>query len=125
MGSNDKIAALNKAKRKSRKPGIEPGAQRWQRWILPLNHLRLYEMSTLRVGVVKSSLRKSMEPERRLTRVKECSRSSMQGVMSMTGACVEGSTVAFDRAERHSRTGMSVSWTFNRYISLALDNGGV
>ena len=23
-----------------RKPGIEPGAQRWQRWILPLNHLR-------------------------------------------------------------------------------------
>ena len=19
-------------------PGIEPGAQRWQRWILPLNH---------------------------------------------------------------------------------------
>ncbi|CUM52668.1 unnamed protein product [Debaryomyces tyrocola] len=24
-----------------RKPGIEPGAQRWQRWILPLNHLRL------------------------------------------------------------------------------------
>ena len=26
-----------------RKPGIEPGAQRWQRWILPLNHLRLME----------------------------------------------------------------------------------
>ena len=25
---------------KLRKPGIEPGAQRWQRWILPLNHLR-------------------------------------------------------------------------------------
>ena len=25
-----------------RKPGIEPGAQRWQRWILPLNHLRLF-----------------------------------------------------------------------------------
>ncbi|CUM68319.1 uncharacterized protein PRCAT00006041001 [Priceomyces carsonii] len=24
-----------------RKPGIEPGAQRWQRWILPLNHLRI------------------------------------------------------------------------------------
>ena len=23
-----------------RKPGLEPGAQRWQRWILPLNHLR-------------------------------------------------------------------------------------
>ena len=21
-----------------RQPGIEPGAQRWQRWILPLNH---------------------------------------------------------------------------------------
>ena len=27
--------------KKMRKPGIEPGAQRWQRWILPLNHLRL------------------------------------------------------------------------------------
>ena len=27
-------------KKKLRKPGIEPGAQRWQRWILPLNHLR-------------------------------------------------------------------------------------
>ncbi|CUM49683.1 unnamed protein product [Debaryomyces tyrocola] len=25
-----------------RKPGIEPGAQRWQRWILPLNHLRYF-----------------------------------------------------------------------------------
>ncbi|CUM46865.1 unnamed protein product [Debaryomyces tyrocola] len=25
-----------------RKPGIEPGAQRWQRWILPLNHLRVF-----------------------------------------------------------------------------------
>ena len=30
-----------KSKRQMRKPGIEPGAQRWQRWILPLNHLRL------------------------------------------------------------------------------------
>ena len=28
-------------KKEMRKPGIEPGAQRWQRWILPLNHLRL------------------------------------------------------------------------------------
>ena len=26
--------------KKMRKPGIEPGAHRWQRWILPLNHLR-------------------------------------------------------------------------------------
>ena len=24
-----------------RQPGIEPGAQRWQRWILPLNHWHL------------------------------------------------------------------------------------
>ena len=33
---------LKKVVRKElRKPGIEPGAQRWQRWILPLNHLRL------------------------------------------------------------------------------------
>jgi hypothetical protein len=23
-----------------RQPGIEPGAHRWQRWILPLNHWR-------------------------------------------------------------------------------------
>jgi hypothetical protein len=26
---------------KMRKPGIEPGARRWQRRILPLNHMRL------------------------------------------------------------------------------------
>ena len=31
-----------KRKKEMRKPGIEPGAQRWQRWILPLNHLRLF-----------------------------------------------------------------------------------
>lgn len=23
-----------------REPGIEPGAQQWERWILPLNHSR-------------------------------------------------------------------------------------
>ena len=28
--------------KRMRKPGIEPGAQRWQRWILPLNHLRFF-----------------------------------------------------------------------------------
>ena len=30
-----------------RKPGIEPGAQRWQRWILPLNHLRCNELQLM------------------------------------------------------------------------------
>ena len=25
-------------KKRMQEPGIEPGAQRWQRWILPLNH---------------------------------------------------------------------------------------
>ena len=31
-----------------RQPGIEPGAQRWQRWILPLNHWRLMATEVLR-----------------------------------------------------------------------------
>ena len=43
-----------KIKRKVRKPGIEPGAQRWQRWILPLNHLRLllYDNCEQPIGLV-------------------------------------------------------------------------
>ena len=28
-----------------RRPGIEPGSHRWQRWILPLDHLRLMKYS--------------------------------------------------------------------------------
>lgn len=30
-----------------RRPGIEPGAQRWQRWILPLNHRRLLHLANV------------------------------------------------------------------------------
>lgn len=29
-----------KCKNKLREPGIEPGAQPWEDWILPLNHSR-------------------------------------------------------------------------------------
>ena len=38
-----------------RKPGIEPGAQRWQRWILPLNHLRLF-LGSVRVLIRSQQL---------------------------------------------------------------------
>jgi hypothetical protein len=31
-----------------RQPGVEPGAHRWQRWILPLNHWRFYLLDLLR-----------------------------------------------------------------------------
>ena len=40
MSAKWKTMWKKKKKSNLRKPGIEPGAQRWQRWILPLNHLR-------------------------------------------------------------------------------------
>ena len=40
LGKRKKKKKLVYKVKKMRKPGIEPGAQRWQRWILPLNHLR-------------------------------------------------------------------------------------
>lgn len=39
-------------KRAMRKPGIEPGTQQWECWILPLNYLRSREKVLMKVGVV-------------------------------------------------------------------------
>ena len=38
MQSGKKTVRCCETKKQMQEPGIEPGAQRWQRWILPLNH---------------------------------------------------------------------------------------
>ena len=51
-----------------RKPGIEPGAQRWQRWILPLNHLR--KERTPRRGIEpRSTMRQTVILATKLSRM--------------------------------------------------------
>ena len=41
--ASKKNLAKKKKNIKLHRPGIEPGAQRWQRWILPLNHRCLFD----------------------------------------------------------------------------------
>ena len=35
-----------------RQPGIEPGAQRWQRWILPLNHWHFIFYGAIFINII-------------------------------------------------------------------------
>jgi hypothetical protein len=52
-----------------RKPGIEPGAQRWQRWILPLNHLRLLGKAPRRGIEPRSTTRQAVILATKLSRM--------------------------------------------------------
>ena len=40
----DMISYSKNCEKRMQEPGIEPGAQRWQRWILPLNHSRIVDI---------------------------------------------------------------------------------